>query len=148
MRPVFTLVPSATFTEESARQMLSELAPVGASPLSSDLVNLYDAVLVYTGERPAVYDLMMSTCKISGYNKIIAKVEDGLLSLVIAEGQFLKFCNCFEAPDFTTAEYYIFMVLKKFQINPEISSIYFTNSLLPEEAQSLLSYFKNVEVLK
>ena len=79
------------------------------------------------------------------YNKIIASYMDGYLYLVIAQGRSLLLCNCFQAPDFTTAEYFIFMVMKKLQLNPEVSTICFRTGLQEEQEMSLYRYFKNVE---
>jgi hypothetical protein len=55
--------------------------------------------------------------------------------------------NVFRAPDFTTAEYFLFLSLKKLQLNPEVSSIYFRTPLSEEEELSLYRYFKSVEQL-
>ena len=70
---------------------------------------------------------------------------DGTLYLVIAQGRSLLLCNAFQAPDFTTAEYFIFMAMKKLQLNPEVSTICFRTPLSEEEEMSLYRYFKNVE---
>ena len=80
------------------------------------------------------------------YNKIVAAYMDGYLYLVIAQGRTLLLCNSFHAPDFTTAEYFIFMTLKKLQLNPEISCITFRTPLEPEQEMSLYRYFRNVDV--
>lgn len=70
---------------------------------------------------------------------------DGRLYLVIAQGRSLLLCNSFQAPDFTTAEYFIFMAMKKLQLNPEVSTICFRTELQEEQEMSLYRYFKNVE---
>lgn len=150
MAPRFTLVPSELFSEESARSFLSEVVPLAeGEPLSFAEIPSHSVYLVYAGQtRPAVYDMIMSLVKVRDYNKIIACLRDGVLYLVIAQGDKLVFCNSFNAPDFTTAEYYIFMVLKKFQINPEISTVNFASPLDQNQTVSLYRYFKTAEVLK
>ena len=40
---------------------------------------------------------------------------DGILYLVIAQGKSLMLCNTYQAPDFTTAEYFIFMAMKELE---------------------------------
>ena len=85
--------------------------------------------------------------EIQDYNKILASYMDGHLYLVIAQGKSLLLCNSFQAPDFTTAEYFVFLALKKLQLNPELSSIYFRTPLTEEQEFSLYRYFKNVERL-
>ena len=70
---------------------------------------------------------------------------DGWLYLAIAQGKKLMLCNSFQAPDFTTAEYFVFLAMKKLQLNPEMSSIYFRTRLTEEQEMSLYRYFRSVE---
>jgi hypothetical protein len=70
---------------------------------------------------------------------------DGVLYLVIAQGKTLLLCNSFHAPDFTTAEYFIFMAMKKLQLNPEVSTISFRTPLSEDDEMSLYRYFKSVD---
>lgn len=150
MTPKFTLVPSELFSEDSAREILSEVVLLEkGEPLSFLGLKAYDAVLVYAGEsRPAVYDMIMSLFKLRDYNKILAAVTDGYLYLVIAQGEKLVYCNSFKAADFTTAEYYIFMVLKQLQINPEVSTLTFMSEIPQGRLAELYHYFKAAEVLQ
>lgn len=145
----FTLVPADCFSEDSARELLGQVVSLqDGEPLSFLEVPQQDAVLVYAGaERPLVYDLILSLYKARGYNKILFSWTEGSLSLVVAQGERLIFCNCFRAADFTTAEYYIFMTLRSLQINPEISSIWSAGPIPQEGKMSLYNYFKSVEEL-
>jgi hypothetical protein len=70
---------------------------------------------------------------------------DGWLYLAIAQGKTLMLCNSFQAPDFTTAQYFVFLAMKKLQLNPEMSSIYFRTPLEDEQEMSLYRYFRSVE---
>ena len=70
---------------------------------------------------------------------------DGYLYLAIAQGKTLLLCNSYEAPDFTTAQYFIFLAMKKLQLNMEVSTICFRTPLNEDEEMSLYRYFKNVE---
>ena len=146
----FTLVPSVYFTEEKARRMLEEVVHLDEDePLSFLEIPPHDAVLVYAGsERPRVYDMLLSLCKIRDYNKIIMDFTDGVLYLTVAQGDQLRVCNAFAAEDFVTAEYYLFSALKSLQINPEISTVYSMEALSQQQCISLCSYFKNAETLQ
>lgn len=149
MTPKFTLVPSAYFSEGNARELLSKVVLLDdGEPLSFVDVPAYKAVLIYSGRRPEVYDMMMSLCKVNCYNKLIVALVDGFLHMVVAQGDDLVFCNCFNAPDQTTAEYYIFMTLKRLQINPEISTIYFYSAVPQDTIVSFCRYFKSAEALQ
>ena len=89
--------------------------------------------------------MLSAMAEISDYNKIVASYMDGYLYLAIAQGKTLLLCNAFQAPDFTTAEYFVFMTMKKLQLNPEMSSIYFRTPLAEEQEMSLYRYFRSVE---
>ena len=167
--PKFTLVPSHFHHPLHARKMLEEVVNVA----ENDLVEFVEvpecaAVLIYSntiGETlskvisesvlkldgakanplPEAYYLLKQIPQIQEYNKIIASYMDGHLYLVVAQGRSLLLCNSFQAPDFTTAEYFIFMAMKKLQLNPEVSSIFFRTPLDQDQEMSLYRYFKNVE---
>ena len=87
----------------------------------------------------------MALDSVPDYNKVIASYADGYLYLVISQGRTLLLCNSFRAQDFVTAEYFIFRAMKKFQLNVEMSSIYFRTPLQPEEEMSLYRYFRTVD---
>ena len=167
--PKFALVPTNFYAPEVSRQMLEEVANVeDGDNVDHVEVPQFGAVLVYSlnvggtlakvvsetvmqtdGTKgrmlPEVYYMMDAMSEISDYNKIVASYMDGCLYLAIAQGKTLILCNSFQAPDFTTAEYFIFLVMKKLQLNPEISSIYFRTSLSEDQEMSLYRYFRSVE---
>ena len=94
---------------------------------------------------PEMYYMLTSLDGLGEYNKIVASYMDGWMYLVIAQGRTLLLCNAYAAPDFTTAEYFLFLALKKLQLNPEMSTVYFRTPLEEEEEISLYRYFKSVE---
>ncbi len=147
-----TLVPTQFFQQQEARVLLSETVDLDVSDeVAFVQFPLYDAVLVYAKPQgsvdyfPETYYLLKATEHIGEYNKIVASYTNGRLYLAVVEDKRLLLCNSFEAVDFTTAEYFIFMVLKRFQLNPEMSAIYFRSSLTPEQEMSLYRYFRCVE---
>lgn len=81
------------------------------------------------------------------YNKVIAAFADGHLYLVAAQGRSLLLCNVYEAADFVTAEYFIFLAMKKLQLNPEMTTLYFRTPLADEEELSLYRYFRSVDYI-
>ena len=167
--PKFTLVPAQFYNQAESRSMLSEVAEI----TSEDVVGAVSiphlaSVLIYsdsmggslprviaemvlktdgskTQPLPEAYYMLASLESIGDYNKILASYMDGYLYLVIAQGRTLLLCNAYAAQDFTTAEYFLFLALKKLQLNPEVSTVYFRTPLGEEEEMSLYRYFKNVE---
>ena len=167
--PKCTLVPAQFHLPENSRQMLSEVVDLtddeGVEYVS---VPEFAAVLLYSNTTvgamarvvsetvlrtdgtkarplPELYYMLRHLSHMTEYNKVLASYKDDALYLVVAQGKSLLLCNTFKAPDFTTAQYFIFLVMKKLQLNPEMSSIYFRTPLDQEQEMSLYRYFKNVE---
>ena len=169
--PYCTLVPQNFYRQESAKALLQDVVrlPEGAVVESVEIpefgaVLIYsnsiggtlhkviaDSVLMVDGNRaqllPEMYYMLKEVLNISEYNRILASYMDGVLHLVVAQGKTLLLCNTFKAPDFTTAEYFVFMVMKKLQLNPEMSSITFRTPLNEEQEMSLYRYFKSVDTI-
>ena len=167
--PKATLVPAQFYSPEVAHKLLSEVVTLKDSDLVESVqVPEYNAVLVYSnniGETltrvvsetvlctdgskahplPVMYHMLKSLPSLPDYNKIMAAYMDGILYLVMAQGATLLLCNSFKAPDFTTAQYFIFLAMKKLQLNPEMSTITFMTSLDYEQEMSLYRYFRSVE---
>ncbi len=93
---------------------------------------------------PEMYYLLCQLDSLPEYNKIVASWRDGWLHLVIAQGRSLRLANVFQAPDFTTAQYFLFLCMKRLQLNPEVSTVCFRTPLEPEAEMSLYRYFKGV----
>ena len=169
--PKCALVPTQFHTPEASRQMLSEVVDLAEDDQVAYIpVSQFAAVLLFSdslagtlpkivsetvirtdGSKvrplPEMFYMLEGLSGISEYNKIVASYMDGSLHLVIAQGKSLLLCNTFEAYDFTTAEYYIFLAMKKLQLNPEMSTIFFRTPLDEDQELSLYRYFRNVEFI-
>ncbi len=167
--PKVTLVPEQFHEESASTDALSLVADIEEGDMANAVsVPEFAAVLLYSnaiGETlskvisetvldndgnksaplPEMYYMLRSVLELPDYNKILASYMDGVLYLVIAQGKSLKLCNSYHAPDFTTAQYFIFLAMKNLQLNPEVSTICFRTSLSEDEEISLYRYFKNVE---
>ena len=167
--PKAALVPTQFFSPDKARDILSDVVRLA----DGDVVEYVSvpeqaAVLVFSnaiGETlskvisetvlrpdgtkarllPEMYFMLGQLAELPEYNKILASYMDGVLYLVIAQGKSLLLCNSYQAPDFTTAEYFIFLAMKKLQLNPEVSTIAFRTPLSEEDRMSLYRYFRNVD---
>ena len=171
LTPKVALVPELFFDASDARTALSEVSCVReGDKIATIPVPQYGAVLVYSNSideslsrvisqtvfrkdgapvevLPEMYYVLRDLGNCHEYNRIVASYRDGRLYLAIAQGGNLKLCNVFDAVDFTTAEYFIFLSMKSFQLNPEVSTIAFRTALSEEEKMSLYRYFKAVEEL-
>ena len=110
---------------------------------------LSESVLKVDGSKsqplPELYYMLKDLQEIVDYNRIVASYMDGVLYLVISQGKTLLLCNSYEAADFTTAEYFLFLAMKKLQLNTEMSTVYFRTPLTEDQEMSLYRYFMNVE---
>lgn len=152
--PKVTLVPGQFYCSDTAFEQLAGVVHLEkGEPVRVMGVPEFAAVLIYSPENVASDDIPITAfmlkhiLKLQEYNKILAAYQDGVLYLCIAQGKSLLLCNTFEAVDFTTAEYFIFLALKKLQLNPEMSSITFVTPLSEQEKMSLYHYFNNVDIL-
>ena len=169
--PLCVLVPENFYKPELSRNILSDLVQIPENaPVDHVNIPELSAVMVYSNAiggtlhkvvsesvlkvdgtkaepLPELYFILKSLPEIQDYNKIVASYMDGVLYLVIAQGKSLLLCNTYPASDFTTAQYFIFLCMKKLQLNPEVSTINFRTPLDEEQNMSLYRYFKNVETI-
>ena len=169
--PLCVLVPENFYKPELSRNILSDLVQIPENaPVYHVNIPELSAVMVYSNSiggtlhkvvsesvlkvdgtkaepLPELYFMLKSLPELQDYNKIVASYMDGVLYLVIAQGKSLLLCNTYPASDFTTAQYYIFLCMKKLQLNPEVSTINFRTPLDQEQNMSLYRYFKNVETI-
>ena len=137
----FTIVPANFFDPARSFSVLGRPAAVVELPR-------YRAFFVYDASLEAAPELCGMLERLPdapGYNKILCAWRGGKLSLAIGQGKQLLLANEYKAPDFTTAEYFIFLALKSLQMNPEVSGVRFTHALEAAQELSLLRYFKSVE---
>jgi len=168
LTPKVALVPDAFLDAASARKALSEVASLREGDFVETVpVPGLAATLVYSNSLdeslskvmaqtvlptsgtpvrvlPELYYLLCQLDSMPDYNKIVASWHGGYLHLVIAQGKSLCLANVFEAPDFTTAEYFLFLSLKRLQLNPEVSTVCFRTPLDTDAEMSLYRYFKAV----
>ncbi len=150
---MFTLVPVNFFRPEAAREALSEVAVLKEEDrVEYTEVPAYSAILIYSvsGDAtapPEILYVLQELPRCTEYNKLLCSWKDGELSLAIAQGKSLLVANSFAAPDFVTAQYYIFLAMKSLQLNPEVTTIRFRHPLTPEQEMALYRYFKAVESL-
>lgn len=167
--PKFALVPKQFYDPATAADMLAEVVDLSSDDVVESVpVPQFASVLLYSDNTggslprviaemvlktdgnkvsplPEIYYMLSSLESIAEYNKIVASYIDGYLYLVIAQGKTLLLCNAYQAQDFTTAEYFLFLAMKKLQLNLEMSTVYFRTPLDQEDEITLYRYFKNVE---
>lgn len=144
-----TLVPASYFNEGASRCILSDLFEIEPGESVNHLeVPEYGVVLLYAtaGDmEPSLGEALKALSSCTEHNKLVFRYCDGYLDLAIAQGEKLLLANTYQADDFTTAEYFLFLALKSLQINPEVSTISVISPISDEEELSLYHYFQSVE---
>ena len=147
----FTLVPQKFFNPDCAERLLSEVVLLEEkSRVKHKELPQFKAVLVYTGDNVRAASLQSMaevSLTIGYYNKVVAKVWDDCVDILIASGDKLLLLNSFPAADNVTIQYFIFAALKQFQINPALSVLHFMGDVPEFLADELFRHLKSVEVL-
>ena len=154
----YTLVPEDFFSPDAARGLLNRVVKVGDQEVVKyKELPQYKAVLLYVctpGAEDAVgkiASMVAAAAEAGKYNRVVVRYDAsdgaGRLDIVLVAGPRLLLVNSFAAPDSVTAEYYIFAALKQFQINPELTVVYFCGEAPFSMKEDLFRYFSAVESL-
>jgi len=150
-----TLVPAGFFDPDKAFDILAAVAEIDRNAKVAHIeIPQYNAVLVYCNDdisgretKPEMFFVLDRLLDCTEYNKILCSWRDGQLNLAIAQGRTLLLANTYDAADFTTAQYYIFLAVKSLQLNPEVSVLSWLSDIPEDGKMSLYRYFKDVTVL-
>ncbi len=148
----YTLVPSPFFKKENASEILSEAVRLEPHDkvYYKELPD-FQAVLVYaaqsSGDTPLIASMLEGVKQIKDFNKVLVSYDGKTLDIVLVAGDKLLLANSYPAPDHLTGEYFIFAALKQFQINPEVTAVYFHDTVPFEMQNDLFRYCKGAEKL-
>lgn len=148
----YTIVPASFFREDDSRNILSQAVQLDESDKAEyQELPEFQAVLVYAPspscEVPAVVDMLRAVSGINEYNKVLARYDGSVVTVVLAAGDRLLLANSYPASDHVTGEYFIFAAMKQFQINPEVTTVYFSGDAPFEMKNDMFRYCKGVERL-
>ncbi len=97
---------------------------------------------------PSIYPMISEMPTFKDYNKICFHYQKGMVHIVAAEGPRLVFCNSFSAMQFNTALYFLFLVLKQVQFNPEQTTVFVSGNLKDFEIMDISKYFSRVKYFR
>ena len=92
-------------------------------------------------------DMLEAAAALDCYNKVVVRVDGETVDIVLAAGEKLLLCNAFPAADPVSAQYYLFAVLRQFQINPEVTTVHFFGEADDTIKADLFRHFASVEML-
>lgn len=155
----YTLVPLEFFDPENKCTYLEALfGKVRKDSVRYAVSEAHKSVLVYSLEDsgaedtgaadcdpyPIVYLLLSLLPKIKDYNKLVVSFSETDFTLVLSQGDNLLLANTYDVADAISASYYIFMVLRKFVINTELTKIYVAGDMPESFEKQMSKYFSGV----
>ena len=147
----YTLIPEEFFSEETARETLSNVVILEKDDLVRSLeLPCCKAVLLYAAEESdalLLSQMISAAHKLNRFNKVVVHLGDSRVDIVVATGEKLLLCNSFPASDGVTAQYFIFLAIRQFQINPELTTVYFFGEADESVKSDLFRHFASVEVI-
>lgn len=146
----YTLVPSSFFRKEDSYKLLSQAVQLdGNDEAKYQELPEFQAVLVYASNsgqgKPVIADLLAVLPSIDEHNKVVAHFDGSELDIAIAEGSKLLFANTYEVSDHVSGEYFIFAAMRQFQMNPEVTVVYFYGDAPFKMKNDLIRFCKGVE---
>ncbi len=100
--------------------------------------SLYPSAYVYLSYLPLFKE----------YNKIFFQYQKGFTTILAAEGERIVFSNTFPASHFNSALYFLLLVLKEVQFNPEQTSVYISGNIRDLEIYDIAKYFSKVKYFR
>ena len=147
----YTLIPEGYFSQPVARDLLQKVVILEETDsVKSMELPCYKAVLVYAGadgDAHALAGMLEAAASLDRYNKVVVRLGDEQVDIVVAAGEKLLLCNSFPAADPVTAQYYLFAALRQFQINPELTTVHFYGDADESVKGDLFRHFASVEVV-
>lgn len=153
----YTIVPFELYEKTQDRAYLNEVCDLSEHEIvKSIFIEKYSIVLVYVSDDktegdslsyPLIYLLLIEASKSSSYNKLVINLDKGVLNLVLAEGDKLLLSNTFDVSDYSTAFYYILMVLKDRVINPALTKVSIIGEITEEFKNLISKYFRGIVTL-
>jgi hypothetical protein len=95
---------------------------------------------------PTIYDMIQRLPQLQDNNKVLIHFSKGHVHIVAGEGQRLLLANSYKADDFTSAQYYLFLVIKEVMFNPEFTTLQVMGEIDRSRMKSLSKYFKGVKI--
>lgn len=152
----FTLVPKEFYTPEQGREALVEQFSLSPdAQVYSFALDDEGAVIVYSVPQqddaeslpPFVAKLVRHAKAIGEYNKVVFhySAQRGISHIIIYAGDELKLANSFKVDSFESALYFLFLSIKRLQMNPQQCVVNVCWGI-PQQSIGMVSrFFKGVE---
>ncbi len=100
--------------------------------------NLYPSVFTYINYLPLLED----------YNKLFFRFQKGRTTIIAAEGERIIHYNSYPTQHFNSGLYFLLLVLKEIQFNPEQTTVYISGSMKDLEIYDISKYFSKVKYFR
>ncbi|MDD2539241.1 MAG: DUF3822 family protein [Bacteroidales bacterium] len=158
-----TLIPSSLFKPEQAVEVLKQLYDVAyLDEVNYSEISTLEATCIYALPAPvnatvfkyqhkarfyaSVIPLLHFIMERKEFSRALLHYAHAHIDLVLMQGEKLLLCNSYAIDRFSTALYFLFFVLKQWQLNPRSLSLYVSGPLKPVHTKQLCTFFPSVTV--
>lgn len=100
--------------------------------------NLYPSAFTYLNYLPLFEE----------YNKLFFRFQKGTSIIIAAEGERIMHCNSYPTQHFNSGLYFLLLVLKEIQFNPEQTTVYISGDIKDLEVYDIAKYFSKVKYFR
>jgi len=100
--------------------------------------NLFPSVFIYLNYIPLFEE----------YNKLFFQFQKGTTTIIAAEGERIIHCNSYPTQHFNSGLYFLLLVLKEIQFNPEQTTVYISGNIKDLEVYDIAKYFSKVKYFR
>ncbi len=158
----FTLIPKEAYTPQLGREALEQQFHIGTEDhIDTCDVCEADAVAVYCAPGagcnasdvekplPLAAGMMQVVCGAEEFNKVAFHYsrERGFAHIIIYAGKELKLANAFKVDSYESALYFLFLSIKRLQMNPQQCVITICWDIEAAQREIAEKFFKGTQVI-
>lgn len=100
--------------------------------------NLYPSVFTYINYLPLFEE----------YNKLFFRFQKSTTIIIASEGERIIHCNSYPTQHFNSGLYFLLLVMKEIQFNPEQTTVYISGNIKDLEVYDIAKYFSKVKYFR
>lgn len=161
----FTLIPTQLSPQKSALEIMEslfkieELEEINSLILEKEQMEIFFAVnstflnMVSKFQPnfnlyPTVYPFLSYLPHFPEYNKLLFSYHRERTIIVATEGERIIHCCSYPTQHFNTGLYFLFLILKEIQFNPEQTTVYIHGTIKEIDIYNIATYFSQVKYFR
>ena len=116
--------------------------------VNSTFVNLLKRFQPKLEIRPIISLYLSLLPQYKEHNKLLVNYKNKVATIAGSLGEKIVYCNSFPAHHFSSMLYFLLLVLKEVQFNPETTTLYISGDIKDLEKNELTKYFSHVKYFR